>query len=277
MARPVLLAVTSDQHVCSTVGLCPPEGVKFDEGGRYTPSKAQLWLWDCWQNYWNAAAAWRREAKAKLVCVFNGDATDGGAHHGTLQTISADPEVQGWLAERVFNVPRGLKPAAQYMVRGTPVHVGGDTSPAEAALARYLGCVRDPETDAWAFWHLRLNINSLRLDCQHHGRMGTRPWTQYNVVLGLAAQIRMEYDGLGQVAPDLAFRSHQHRFADSGNAYRTRVIQTPAFQLSTAFVHRVSPETLADVGGVLCLVQPDGSYEIRVKRYRPDLPTEFVL
>ena len=276
MARtaPVLLAITSDQHVCSTVGLCPPEGARYDDGGRYTPSKPQLWLWENWVSFWQGCADLRDRTKAKLICVYNGDATDGGAHHGTTQTVSDDPEVQSYLAARVFSVPRDLKPSASYMIRGTAVHVGGDSAPNETALAKHLHCTRDPDTDAWASWHLRLRVHGRLFDFQHHGRMGTRPWTRPNAVMALAAQVWMEHAQLGLEAPALAVRSHQHRWGDSHDAFPTRVIQTPAWQLKTAFIHRVGPESIADLGGVLCLVEPDGTFEVIPKLYRPAQPTE---
>jgi len=272
MSRPVLLAVNADEHACSTLGLCPPEGVRYDDGGRYTPSKAQLWLWDCWNNFWSETEAIRQKVNAILINVYNGDATDGGAHHGTTQTVSSDPEVQDYIAERVFSVPKALKPKKSYMVRGTAVHVGGDTAPAETALAKHLRCERDPESDSWASWHLRLNIYGRILDFQHHGRGGTRPWTSQNVVSALAAHIWMEHKLAGLPSPDIAFRSHVHRKGDSYDAFPTRVIVTPAWQLKTSFVHRVGPESIADIGGVLCLIQPDGSYEVTFKTYSPELP-----
>jgi hypothetical protein len=272
MNRPILLAVTSDQHACSTLGLCPPEGVRFDDGGRYDPSKVQRWLWENWLDFWKHVGKVRDQSKARLICVYNGDATDGGAHHGTTQTISSDPEVQGYVAERVFSVPRDLKPHKSYMVRGTAIHVGGDSAPAETALAKHLRCERDPESDSWASWHLRLNVYGRIMDFQHHGRMGSRPWTKQNVVTALAGHIWMEHKLANLPAPDVAFRSHQHVKGDSYNAFPTRVIQTPAWQCKTAFVHRIGPESISDLGGVLCLVQPNGDYEITFRLYQPELP-----
>lgn len=270
--QPVILAVTSDQHVSSTVGLCPPEGVRFDDGGRYDPSKPQLWLWECWTDYWQTVESLRRELKARLFCVYNGDATDGGAHHGTTATISNDPEVQSYLTTATFQVPRKLKADKSYMVRGTAVHVGGDSAPNETALAKHLNCERDPETDSWASWHIRLPIHGRIFDFQHHGRVGTRPHTKQNALSALACQIWMEHSLKGLRHPDVAFRSHRHTFGDSENAYPTRLIQTPSFQLKTAFAHRVVPESIADVGGVICVIEPDGQYRVIPKLYPVALP-----
>ena len=62
--RPVVLAITSDHHTGSTLGLCPPEGVRLDDDGSYKPSRAQLWLWANWLDYWKAVAAIRDQHKA---------------------------------------------------------------------------------------------------------------------------------------------------------------------------------------------------------------------
>ncbi len=72
--------------------------------------------------------------------------------------------------------------------------------------------------------------------------------------------------------PDLAFRSHLHQFGDSYNAYPTRVVQTPAWQLKTAHAHKVAAESIADVGGVITMVQPDASYIVKPVLYLPSLP-----
>jgi hypothetical protein len=231
-------------------------------------------LADRWAAFWADVAAERKRHKALLYNVYNGDATDGGAHHGTTQTISNDPEVQAYVTEHVFAVPKALRPDKSYMARGTAVHVGGDSAPAETALAKWLHCERDPETDAWASWHLRLLVNGLLIDVQHHGRAGQRPWTRQNALNALAMQIFMEHTLRKERAPDIAVRSHQHQFGDSYGASPTRLIQLPAWQLATAFVHRVAPENcdLADIGGVIVPVMPDGSYEVIPKLYRPALP-----
>lgn len=56
MSKPVLVAITSDHHAGSVIGLCPSEGVRLDEGGEYRPNKAQLWLWQNWLAYHEAIA-----------------------------------------------------------------------------------------------------------------------------------------------------------------------------------------------------------------------------
>lgn len=266
--RPVLIAVTSDQHCNSTVGLCPVPGPRLDDGGIYTPSFPQQWLWDNWLRFWGSVQELRRKHNARLVCVFNGDLVDGD-HHGTTQIISRNLEVQAWVADEVFHVPMKLRPEEVWVVRGTEVHTGPSGSH-EEALARRLNANRT--ADAWSHWALALEYHGLLVSFTHHGRIGTTPWTRTNPVNANAVRIWTEHLAAGWKPPTLCFRSDRHVVADSFEHCPVRVIQTPAWQLKTAFAHKVAPESIADVGGVIALVWPDGTYDIRKELYRPEQP-----
>lgn len=269
--KPVVLAVTSDHHSGSTVALCPPEGVRLDDQGYYKPSKPQLWLWDNWLDFWTKVRDAKAKAKASLVTVFNGDCVDGD-HHGTGQIASKNPNAQDYIANKVFAVPMSLKPDHAYMVRGTEAHAGSSGS-SEEALAEHIGCERDPNTQLWSHWHLRLRIHGLLVDFQHHGRMGQRPWTQNNVVNLLAAHIWMEHTKAREEPPAIAFRSDRHVFGDSFGGFPVRVIQTPAWQLKTAFAHKVAPESISTIGGIIATIYPDGTYVVKPVLYQAALPT----
>ena len=264
--RPVVIAVTSDHHAGSTLGLCPPEGVRVDDDSEYHPSKAQQWTWHCWENYWKHVTA--RRKGCDLYCVYNGDAVEGDHHH-TSQIISRNPEPQTYITERVFGVPQ--EPDKVFVVRGTEAHVGPGAS-SEELLAKRLKAQRS-ETKTWSHWRLRMEVHGVRLDFQHHGRTGTRPWTRASALGTLATEIFYEHAAAGILAPHLALRSHRHLYGDSYDACPTRVIQTPAWQLKTAHAHKVAPESIADIGGIIVTVNPDGTYEVEKKLYRPQLPT----
>lgn len=269
-AKPIILAVVSDIHAGSTVALCPPDGPKLDDGGVYQPSKAQLWLWDCWLDFWNAVAVRRKKEKADLYCLYNGDIYDGD-HHGTSQTVSRNPEAQAYIATEAFKIPQKLQPLRQFVVRGTEAHAG-EAGSSEEGFAKGIGAERDTTTRTWSWWRLRLELNGVLFDVQHHGRMGQRPWTEGNVVNLLAAQIWHEHARVGLRHPDIAIRSHYHRHGDSGDAHPTRAIQTPAWQLKTAYAHRVAAESLAHVGGLFFTIMPDKQYDLTKKLYRGALP-----
>lgn len=262
--------MTSDLHCGSTVGLCPPEGARLDDDGAYKPSHAQRWMWTCWEDFWQLVGQIRKQAKAKLFTVYNGDLTEGDHHH-TSQIISRNPEPQAYVAARVFGVPKSQRPDRVFVVRGTETHVG-PAGASEEAFARIIKAERNPETKTWSWWHLRLEIHGRLFDFQHHGRMGQRPWTRQNIVSLLAAQIFYEYAARGLRHPDVAFRSHFHTHQDSGSAHPVRVIQTPAWQLKTAHAHKVVAENLADIGGIIVTILPDGSYDVLTKLFRVEPP-----
>ena len=265
--RPVIIAVTSDQHCGSTLGLCPLEGVRVDDDSEYHPSKAQQWTWACWGDYWKTVGRIRAEAVADLYSVYNGDAVEGD-HHQTSQIISRNPEPQTYITERVFGVPRD--PTKVFVVRGTETHVGPGAS-SEEHLGKRLKAERS-EAKTWSHWRLRMEVHGVRLDFLHHGRTGTRPWTRASAVGALAAEIFYEHTAAGYPHPHLAIRSHRHVHADSYDASPTRVIQTPAWQLKTAHAHKVAPESIADIGGIIVTITPDGQYDVEKKLYKPELP-----
>ncbi len=268
--RSVVLAVVGDPHPGSTVAICPPEGVRLDDGGTYRPSKPQQWLWWCWTDYWKKAEAKRKQLGASLWVVLNGDLGEGD-HHGTSQIISKNPEAQDYVANRVFGVVTKLSPERLFVVRGTEAHTG-DSGSFEEGLARRLNAERDPETKNWSRWHLRLDVNGVLCDFQHHGRAGQRPWTEASIAQLLAFQIYVEHVRRGLRHPDLAFRSHTHKKYDSHDAHPTRVIGVPSFQLKTAYAHKRATESIADVGGWVTTVSKAGEAIPSPILYLPALP-----
>lgn len=78
----------------------------------------------------------------------------------------------------------------------------------------------------------------------------------------LAFLIWSEHALKGERAPDLAIRSHVHVAGDSGDAYPTRAVITPAYQLKTSYVHKVSPESLSTIGMTAVVVHPSGQIDV---------------
>jgi hypothetical protein len=273
-SRTTVLAVTSDQHAGSTVALCPHR-IALDDGGHYEASKAQRWLWNHWGNFWDRVEHRVKEHRgSRLVQVFNGDMTDGD-HHGTTQILSGNPTAQAAVVNEIMTVPLALKPDALAFVRGTEAHVGKSAA-FEERIALGLKkdrrpVVMDTETGTASHWHLKMDIDGVRLDFAHHGRMGTRPWTKPNPVAMMAVEILYEHAAAGLPFPHIAFRSHQHRFVDTGNLQPVRAIQTPAWQLATAFIHRINPGAIADVGGIIVIIK-DGQFEVEPVIYHPEAP-----
>lgn len=290
-SRPVVVAVTSDQHCGGTTAICPPGRLALPDQGGYFPSKTQYkLLWRGWEKYWWRVDQIRKEHKAQLVEVFNGDMVEGDHHH-TSQIISRDMNVQERVADKVFGVPKGmLRPKDKvYVVKGTDTHVG-DSEEKRAGWFGVDATEREGEGETFSWYHLRMRIHGLRFDVQHHGaRMGRLPWTSQNGLLSTAHQIRMECLDRGEYEdwPHIALRGHIHQKGDSGptSPYKTRLLVTPSWQAKTGYGFKVtgSGAGYADYGGVTIAVFPDErgetvmpngiSYTVEWITFSPELPT----
>lgn len=267
-ADSILLRIRSDLHCGSSLGLCTPEPIELDDGQELRPSKVQNWMWQCHQTFLERSERVREEWDAQLYDLYNGDMVDGPDHHGTVQVMSRHPGIEKVIAKRCLEESKAQGPDRTFVVRGTEVHVGKSGS-SEDSLAEWLGAEKDPETGANSWWHLRLELQGLRIDATHHGKMGMLPWTAGAAVARYAMQIFTEHAVAGDPAPHLAIRSHYHRHYDSGSLAPTRVIQTPAFQAKTAFVHRIAADSIADVGGVLVLIRDGRIADVETIKFKP--------
>jgi len=279
-SKPVIIAITSDHHAGSTVSLCP-QTISLDDGGYYGASEAQRWLWANWGDFWHAVRERVAHRKGtKLIQVFNGDLTEGD-HHKSTQILSGNPTAQAAVVNEVMRVPLALKPDALCFVRGTEAHVGSSAC-FEERIAEGLSkdkrpVIREAGTNNASHWNATMEIQGVRLDFAHHGKFGSRPSTKMNVINALAADIFTEHHMEGRQHPHIAVRSHMHQYADTFNAYPTRLIQTPAWQLKTAFVHRISTTgKLSHIGGVVITID-GGEYEVEPIIYRPDPPKAWSL
>lgn len=276
--RPLVLAITSDQHAGSTVGLCPPK-IALDDGGEYHASAAQRWMWEKWGQFWARAEQVRRQHDALFGQLYNGDLTEGD-HHKTTQILSGNPTAQAAVVNEILRVPLALKPDFLVGIRGTEAHVGPSAAFEERIFTglRKDGwpVVRDEATGNASHWQWTMAHQGVRLDFAHHGKFGSRPSTKMNTVIALAFDIFTEHALDGRPAPHLAVRSHMHQFGDTGSAYPTRLIQMPAWQLKTAFVHRINTTgKLSDVGGIIVTVI-DGVLGVEPVLYKPAAPVAWV-
>jgi hypothetical protein len=258
----VVVAVVADTHINSTVGLCPP-AVNLDDGGTYQASEAQMGLWRAWNSYWE-----RVDELAKghtLYVVVNGDAVEG-FHHGSTQVVSANEADQDRMALEIFE-PVARKAARLFFVRGTPAHAGKSAG-REEMLAKDLGAEPDEVTGTASWWHLPLMAEGVLFSFAHHRRQTTLPWTHGGAANRLAAQTVYAYATSGDRRPDVVVRSHGHRFDESSRLHPVKVVFTPAFCLATEFVHRIAPDALADVGGLIFTCR-EGAFEWEPVRFPP--------
>lgn len=268
--RPIVFAVVSDVHAGSTLAVCPPT-ITLDDGGSYTASKVQCWLWECWNDFWQQAAAKRRALGAELYAGFNGDLTDGD-HHGTTQILSGNPVVQAQVVNACMAVPLALKPDRILIVRGTEAHVG-KSGCIEERIADGLRrdkrpIISDLDTGNASTWHWRAEIHGARLDITHHGRTGQREHTRASAAVLHAHDIFLSHAKREEPYPHLCLRAHYHRFNDSYDACPTRVVTSGAWQLKTAYVHKVAADSIADVGGLLITLRPGAPPEVEKIHYQ---------
>lgn len=271
MSDCILIANVSDVHAGSSVAVCPPE-ISLDDGGMYVASKAQRWLWQNWGDYWERVARRRDELNADLYCVFNGDLVEGD-HHGTTQILSGNPTAQAAALNACMKSALALGPSKMFFVRGTEAHVGKSGCHEERIA---LGLQKDghavegdPDTGTASWWHLRLELFDTLVDVAHHGRTGQREHTRAGAAALHAHDILLSHVKQGHRYPDLCLRAHYHRFNDSYDACPVRVVTSGAWQLKTSYVHKVAADSLADIGGLIVTVRPDG-YAVEKVHYRPE-------
>jgi len=254
----------SDLHCNSTVAICPPE-VNLDNGDIHVASNAQMWLWDKWQNLVERVG----NIENDKILIVNGDPVEGDTKRRSFQLISQNPTDMIEIAKETLN-PLVDECDSVYFTRGTPAH-GGNSGFLEEMLAAFFTdkIVREPDTRKLSHWKIKLVMDEVRFDIAHHGRMGQLPWTQHGYTLRLAAQLMYTYQKEREPLPHIAVRSHQHRWSDSFDNEPVRVIYTPAWQLATEFILRISESSIAAIGALLVHVDGD-KYEIEKIKYKPE-------
>lgn len=257
-----ILTIVSDSHIGSTVGLCCPQ-VELDDGGTYYASKAQRWLYDNWNDFWTLSRSFKPTGGGARYAIVNGDSRDR-PHHATTQLITHNTETIGRVALEIFD--EGMRRERfRFFTRGTAAHVG-DAGKEEEGLARELDCIKDPDTNSYSWWVLPLEIQGILFTISHHGSSGGREWTRANNANVLAAETELYYAEHGERCPNYIIRSHTHRFSDSGLNYRTRAIFTPAWQLCTSYSHAKFTDKIADIGGLVFVIE-NGVVQVVAKRY----------
>ena len=262
----VIVAAVADVHIGSTVSLCPPRAQR-DDADEYRASKAQRWLWQCWNAYWDQIEAWKQEFEATVDVVFNGDLFEGN-HHGSTQTWSANPADWTRAADDVMSRPIAMADR-MFFIRGTEAHVGAAGSSEEMyaqSVRKEIGdrLVGDPYAKTASWTELLLDVEGVLFDFAHHGPMGRLEHTRLNSFGRVAVQVELEALQQKWRVPDVVCQAHNHRKGDSGDTYNIRVVAMPAWQLRTHHVRRITRGKVSDIGGVAFLCA-DGHYELKTK------------
>jgi hypothetical protein len=228
------------------------------------PSNAQVRLWECWLDYWSKVEESVKPGDRLYVCL-NGDVVEG-SHHGTTQIVTDNlPATQHEIAMGCLAPALALNPSGIVLVRGTEAHVGSSAA-YEERLARDLDCIQEPSTGVYSWWHFQAESNGVLLDFAHHGTVGKLPHTRSNPAKTLAMRVSHASVKHGSRRPDLVIRSHAHQEADTFDEMPVRVVQTRAWQLSTAFVHKIAAGSIPEIGGLIVSCE-NGTYELQKVRY----------
>jgi len=261
-----LLAVVSDMHANSKMGLCP-RAVTLDNGGTYTPSRTQKAIFKAWTQYWEILVKQVKKHKAKLVVVFNGDAVDLNRHDGLDPICHNRTNIQDMLAELYVGIAE--RADELYIVKGTEAHTGAHAE-MEDALARDLQAVPDDWERTFAWWWLQLEVEGVKFDITHHpSTSGRKEWTKGAAPSRTSTELALQYFERGEAVPDVAIRGHVHYFADSGTTRRPRVFYSDAWKATDAFGHRLGSGGVARPIGGLWFVCKDGQYKVHRESWQP--------
>lgn len=246
MSRPLVVLV-GDTHVGGYTALFPPQ-FQLTDGNTLLASPVQQTLYAWWIDFWRNVHV-RRQGR-KLIVVHMGDVVDGVVRRN-VQSI-------GNIADQEHCAIELLTPVRKmadewHQVAGTEAHVGEAWQCEKRIAAALSATTFGPE--------LILDVNGVRFDLGHHGRVGSRPWSTSAV--GVVAEVLHDCMLYKWDVPRFVVRGHTHRVDDSGEANPLcRAFITPAWQLRNAFSYRYNSFRRSDVGGVIV----DGE-NVEFKRY----------
>lgn len=250
------LVVVSDIHSGCRLALCPPDGIRLDDGGYYKPSELQLKLWEYWEFFWNEWVPVVTKGEPYAI-AFNGDATDG-IHHNSVTQISHNMVDQVNLAEKILSPLIPKCKGLYYHLRGTEAHVG-PSGQFEEELANRLKAVPN-EQGQRARWELYIRVGLGLVHLSHHiGTTGSMAYETSGPQKELE-QMFVAAARWGLEVPDVVVRSHRHRSVETrvrmkkGTRYGfATACTTAAWQLKTPFAYRIAGarRSLPQIGGTV--------------------------
>ena len=255
------IAIASDQHINSLVGLCPAK-VRRASGGIYTRTKEQDWMMDCWAAFWKRVG----KAKGKRVAVLMGEALDINKHAKQDLIEYENIGVILDMGEEVME-PVVENTDEQYVLRATEAH-SGPQSYLDEILAKRIGAV--PCDENFSHYHLYLEANGVTFDLQHHPQTSARrPWTKDAAASRQAAITWDEYGESGRKPPGVVGRAHVHYWG-RGYSRSTFGFFCPPWQLCTPFGHRIGyGSSIEPLGGVVFTCERGDYYRWKNTRFHP--------
>lgn len=267
------IVVVSDLHSGCQFGLCPGEPVPLDGGGSYHPSRLQRVVHGWWERFWSEFVPDATKGEPFAVVV-NGDATDG-VHHKSTTQVSHNMEDQRSIARKLLEPVVEAAGGRFYMVRGTEAHVG-QSAEHEEALARSLGALATPESAGnRAHYELVLELGDRRVHFTHHIATSHSPFTRTSALLREMVNHYVEAGKWGDHPYSMLVRSHRHQHDEvvqHASFGKVTAVSTPAWQLKTPYVYKISARMQQPEIGGLVIRLADKELFTRAYVQRPEPP-----
>jgi UDP-2,3-diacylglucosamine pyrophosphatase LpxH len=247
------IVFVSDTHFGSSAALSQIH--QLDDGGYYRPSDHQKKLYRLWMGFWEYA--YKTIKKDPWVLVHVGDIVDG-AHHRTTQLSTGNLTIQSRLAIDMM-MPHVTRANKYFQIRGTEAH-SAPSCEQEEMIAATLGAERDPDAGNYSHWMLWLKFGGKLINVAHH--LGVTTSSAYESS-ALMRETVASFTESGQHkfrAPDILVRGHTHRFLYMRGSGPWDSIKLPAWQLKTAFTHRIDRMRGPNIGGVILSKTSEGIY-----------------
>lgn len=249
--------VVSDLHVGCGMAIMPEGGFTGDTGVHYQPSPLQQKLYDRWANgFW----PWvRSECPRGFNVIVNGDLVDG-VHHQAVTQWSHNLLDQ---RRACIDLLQPVREAAGrfIVVRGTESHVG-QSGQHDEAIASVLRAERSSSGTS-SHWEVFLRFGGKLVHVAHHIGATTSPFAKSSA---LQRQIALSYVNSGRWGdepPVMFVRSHRHQCSWVGEPCSHGIVTcvvTPAWQLKTPYVHRMSLMQEPEYGGIILFAGDNGVY-----------------
>lgn len=252
MGSAVKIAVVSDLHIGSTVGLPPGLRYRLPDGNWFHASVEQMWLWKCWKLFWREF--WAVPAKRAIVLV-NGEFCEG-VHHASPQIVGQAEVMESMAVEVMRSV--GARADRLLVTRGSAAHSkpGGMS---DEVVARELGAVVNAQ-GARSSYNWLFCVGGVWVSATHHISGAGVPWTAGNNMRRSLVTAVMSAVHRRERIPDLFFRSHVHAPGcwEYGGA---RLFVTPGWKLRDEYAYKIGAAPVP-VGGLIVLVE-GGVAEVR--------------
>jgi len=255
-ALPVV--VVSDLHVGCEAALMPREGWLRDGRNRVNPSPMQEVLCD----WWDAAWDWvDKETDGRHDTVVNGDLIEG-VHHKATTPWSANLNTQRACCTHILR-PVRARSRRLYVTRGTEAHVGSSAE-CDEAIAEAVKADRPDGGGNFSQWEMFYRLGDHLAHFAHHIATSSSPFSETSALLREQVGGYVEAGRWGDEPAAVYVRSHRHICSGIWHPSRhgvTSTVTTPAWQLKTPYVHRISAlMSQPQIGLVIIMVGDNGPY-----------------